>query len=163
MPAETKVGENVSRETSRIRELRLSEVDSLIPLSREFYAASRFLGEFDIEKFRQIWATLLNGDMGVILVWDDGNGPVGVIGGFVHPELYGGAILAEEMFWFTSEKRRSVGVALYRAFEAWARSRGAESIQMVHLMDSMPEKVASFYVRLGFEPIETRYSKRLAA
>ncbi len=145
-----------------IRELDISEVDSLIPLAMEFYSDSRFLGVFDIEKFRQIWAQLLSSG-GVIFVDDREGVPAGVIGGFLHSELYASNILAEEMFWFAAKDRRGSGVALYRAFEAWARARGAESIQMVHLTDSMPEKLEAFYSRMGFEQVETRYSKRLAA
>ena len=56
---------------------------------------------------------------------------------------------------------RGAGVALYRAFEEWARVRGAAALQMVHLFDVMPAKVARFYLRSGFEPIEMRYQKDL--
>lgn len=143
------------------RHLPLAEIDSLLPLSREFYASSRFLGDFDIEKFRGIWTQLLNSNMGVIFVVEEGSEPVGVIGGFVHAELYSGKVVAEEMFWFASPTKRGVGVKLYRAFENWARERGAETLQMVHLMDSMPDKLESFYTHMGFEPVEMRYSKRL--
>ncbi len=145
-----------------IRELAISEVDSLIPLAREFYSTSRFLGVFDIEKFRQIWTQLLSSG-GVIFVDDRDGVPAGVIGGFLHSELYGSSLLAEEMFWLVAKERRGRGIALYRAFEAWARARGAESIQMVHLSDSLPEKLEAFYLKMGFEQVETRYSKRLAA
>lgn len=143
------------------RQLSLSELDSLLPLSREFYSSSRFLGEFDIEKFRQIWAQLINGDMGAIFVIEEGSNPVGALGGFIHPELYSGKVVAEEMFWFASQAKRGIGVKLYRHFEQWARDRGAETLQMVHLMDSMPKKLETFYSHMGFEPVEMRYSKRL--
>ena len=36
-------------------------------------------------------------------------------------------------------------------------------MRMVHLMDSMPEKLARIYKRLGYEQVETLYSKDLAA
>lgn len=147
--------------TATPRQIALSEIDILLPLSREFYSSSRFLVEFDIEKFRQIWTQLMNADMGVILVIEEGGEPVGALGGFVHAELYSSKVVAEEMFWFASKEKRGVGVKLYRAFENWARLRGAETLQMVHLMDSMPEKLSNFYAHMGFEPVEMRYSKRL--
>jgi hypothetical protein len=33
---------------------------------------------------------------------------------------------------------------------------------MVHLTDSMPEKLSRFYTGLGFTPVETVYSKEVA-
>ncbi|HEV8500430.1 MAG TPA: GNAT family N-acetyltransferase [Casimicrobiaceae bacterium] len=128
-----------------------------------FYASSRFLDHFSLAKFREIWTQFLELDAGVIFAADSDGEIVGVIGGLVHPEIYGNGIVAEEFFWFVRPEFRGAGVRLYRRFEQWARSRGAGEIQMVHLFDSMPEKVAKFYLHSGFEPVEMRYRKALTA
>jgi GNAT superfamily N-acetyltransferase len=56
---------------------------------------------------------------------------------------------------------RGGGVLLYRAFEAWAKTKKATELRMGYLVDLMPEKVAHFYERVGFERVEVGYSKRL--
>ena len=78
-----------------------------------------------------------------------------------HPDIYGSDLVAEEFFWFVSESYRKDGIRLYRTFENWARERGAKTLQMVHLSDSMPDKLKKFYLRSGFAEIETRYAKSL--
>lgn len=144
-----------------IRQVEISDLDKLEDAAREFYAASRFLGEFSLARFCELWTQLLESGAGVIFAdYLDGE-IMGTIGGFVHRELYGEELIAEEFFWFVREGARGTGVALYRRFERWARERGAARIQMVHLFDSMPEKVAKFYLHTGFEPVEMRYQKAL--
>jgi GNAT superfamily N-acetyltransferase len=146
-----------------IRSLEISELGSLIDLALEFYASSKFLEHFDIERFRDSWTQLLQSGLGVILIYEVNGKPIGAIGGFFHQDIYGDLKIVEEMFWFTSTQHRGVGIRLYRAFEQWAKSKNADRLQMVHLVDSMPEKLEAFYLREGFEPIEMRYGKKLAA
>ena len=144
-----------------IRAISIDELPAVQQSAREFYGASRFLGEFCLERFCEIWKFLLTGGDGVIFA-DERDGEIaGLIGGIVHREIYSEAIVAEEFFWFVREAHRGAGLALYREFERWAREHGAATIQMVHLRDVMPEKVERFYVRAGFHPIETRYAKDL--
>lgn len=131
--------------------------------ARQFYSSSEFLGQFDIERFTQVWTNLLQMGMGVIFLMESDGQICGAIGGMVHQDLYGHELIAEEFFWFIESDARGAGIRLYREFENWAREQGADSIQMVHLLDLMPEKVEAFYRRAGFTPIETRYSKKLAA
>jgi GNAT superfamily N-acetyltransferase len=156
-----------------IRPITIDELSAVEDAARDFYAASRFLGGFRIERFCETWAALLATGAGVIFAAldgaEDGIDPAedpgavaGVIGGLLHREIYGEALIAEEFFWFCRPERRGAGVALYRRFEQWARERGAATIQMVHLLDVMPEKVARFYLRSGFEPVEMRYVKALS-
>jgi len=128
----------------------------------EFYGASRFLVDFNIENFRAIWKSLIERGAGVIFI-DEREGKItGTIGAVVHPDGYSKQTAVEEMFWFVRSACRGGGLALYRALEAWARARGAAVIRMVHLLDVMPEKVSDFYRRVGFEAIEVHYSKLLA-
>jgi GNAT superfamily N-acetyltransferase len=149
------------RPSPAIREMAVSDLPAVQKCAGEFYAASRFLGKFCIGRFCEMWTWLLTGGDGVIFADEREGEIVGVIGGIVHREVYSEAIVAEEFFWFVREAYRGSGLALYRRFEEWARRRGAETIQMVHLRDVMPDKVERFYLRAGFHPIETRYAKEL--
>lgn len=144
-----------------IRELRLEELPKLAPLAASFYASSEFLVDFNLDYFVELWTRVLSVDAGVILVEENANGIQGTLGGFIHRDLYGERTIVEELFWYVLPGVRGGGVRLYRAFERWARARGAHEIQMVHLLDSMPEKVSGFYRRDGFKPVETRYKKAL--
>lgn len=85
----------------------------------------------------------------------------GALGGMIHRDIYGEALIAEEFFWFMRPDTRGGGVRVYRAFELWAKARGGVSLQMVHLLDSMPDKVARFYEAVGFKAAEIRYIKTL--
>jgi GNAT superfamily N-acetyltransferase len=150
-----------------IRTLTIAELGTLEACAREFYGASRFLRTFDMDRFRKVWEFLIGNGSGAIFVEESHIGQsaseiTGCIGGVVNPDIYSGELVAEELFWYVRESTRGSGVRLYRRFEQWAAARGAGSLQMVHLLDSMPEKVGRFYLRAGFEPIETRYAKRLA-
>jgi GNAT superfamily N-acetyltransferase len=145
-----------------IRTLKASELAMLGDCARDFYAASRWLGRFNPERFRAAWTLLFDSGAAVIFVAEDSGGAIaGTLGGIIHREIYGDRLIAEEFFWFARPGHRGAGVALYRAFEEWARARGAAALQMVHLFDVMPEKVARFYLRSGFEPVEMRYQKEL--
>jgi GNAT superfamily N-acetyltransferase len=144
-----------------IRTVEIADLPRTECAAREFYASSRAFGEFHLARFVDVWRELLASGAGVIFAYEYGGRIEGAIGGLVHRDLYGEALIAEEFFWFIRAAHRGAGVALYRQFERWARERGASSIQMVHLLDLMPEKVGRFYLRAGFQPIETRYQKRL--
>lgn len=146
-----------------IRALTAGELGRVEDAAREFYASSRVLGEFSLERFREIWGELLKTPAAVIFADVRSDGLAGVIGGLAHREIYSDRMIAEEFFWFVREAQRGSGIALYRAFERWARERGAAEIHMAHLFDSMPDKVAKFYLRAGFEPVEMRYKKSLTA
>lgn len=148
-----------------IRQAELDDLPKLAAGAAEFYAASEFLTSFDIGRFCELWASLIGGDgpvTGVILIEEGEDGLInGALGGMVHRDIYGEALIAEELFWFMRPDTRGGGVRVYRAFEAWAKARGAVSMQMVHLLDSMPAKVARFYHAVGFKAAETRYIKSL--
>lgn len=146
-----------------IVEIGIPELGTLEAAARAFYASSRFLVDFDPARFIGIWTQLMETGNAVIFSYQIDGRVVGAIGGIIHQDIYGASWIAEEFFWFIEERYRGAGLMLYKRFEDWARARGANSIQMCHLLDLMPEKVAKFYRRQGFEPIETRYSKKLAA
>jgi GNAT superfamily N-acetyltransferase len=104
---------------------------------------------------------LLESGTGVIFVDENGEEIQGTLGGVAYPEINSGELVATEFFWFVAPERRGGGLRLYRAFEEWARSKGCREIRMAYLIDSMPEKLAKLYRRLGFEPVEVQYVKEL--
>lgn len=149
-----------------IRQVLPSEIESVGRLASEFYAASVHLRVFDMSHFVAFWTTLITAGTGVIFAMFDGPRVAGTIAGMVYAEPYSGEPIAQEFFWFLSKEYRGKALSsiqLYRMFEQWVKDRGCTEIRMGHLSDSMPEKVAAFYGRMGYKKAETLYIKRLAA
>ncbi len=112
-------------------------------------------------KFIALWTALLTNGSGGLFLLFEGSEVEGAIGGVIYPEAYSDAQICQEFFWFVKPESRGGGVRLYRKFEEWARTKGANEIRMGYLVDSMPEKVSTFYERLGFHPVEVNYTKVL--
>lgn len=132
-------------------------------LAKEFYGSSAVLRVFDLERFVQFWTGVINSGIGVVFLLVDENGIQGTISGLTYQEPYSGELLAQEFFWFVHKEFRGGGIRLYKAFEKWALDKGCVEIRMAHLVDSMPDKVAQFYERLGYSQVETLYAKRYDA
>lgn len=145
-----------------IRPATLEDLPNMEDAARAFYASSSVLKGFDKERFIAVWTELIQRDIGVIFVTVEAGRVRGALGGMVYPDAYSERLVATEMFWFIEPGFRGCGMRLYREFEAWARARGCREIRMVHLADSMPEKLDRVYHRLGYEPCEVHYRKELA-
>jgi len=73
----------------------------------------------------------------------------------------GANLLVEELAWWvepTARRAGQVGARLLRAAEDWARAHGLDVLKMVAPHQS---RVARFYERYGYVPVETSYTKRL--
>jgi GNAT superfamily N-acetyltransferase len=140
----------------------VSDLPKIAPIAKEFFLASQFLRRFELDRFVQVWTSLIESGTGVIFATEDHSGEwSGAIGGMIYPDLYSGVLVATEFFWFVREGHRGQGIKLYKAFEAWARERECSEIRMVHLMDSMPDKLERFYRHYGYVPAEQLYTKEL--
>jgi len=143
-----------------IRRASLDDLPRLAPMAREFYSQSQFLHHFDADRFAKCWTELLTLGTGVIFLL--GTEDIsGVLGGVIYPDLYSGRLIATEFFWYVRLGSRGHGMQLYLAFERYAKNRGCEEIRMVHLLDSMPEKLSRVYRRLGYAPAEVHYVKEV--
>ena len=73
----------------------------------------------------------------------------------------GANLLVEELAWWVEPTARhggQVGARLLGAAEDWARAQGLRVLKMVAPHQS---RVARFYERYGYVPVETSYTKRL--
>lgn len=148
---------------SHIHTASVEDLPKIAPIAKEFFLASQFLRRFELDRFVQVWTSLIESGTGVIFAIEDHSGEwAGAIGGVIYPDLYSGVLVATEFFWFVREGFRGQGIKLYRAFEHWARLRECSEIRMVHLMDSMPEKLERFYRHYDYVPAERLYVKELS-
>lgn len=145
-----------------VRAATIDDLPMLEPSIREFYTQSQFLKRLDWPHFVNVWRILFRQQLGVIFLLCDAKGQVaGGLGGVSTPDIGNGELVATECFWFVRDGMRGEGLKLYKAFEEWALQRACRQIQMVHLSDSMPERLAKLYQRLGFRRAEVRFCKDL--
>lgn len=84
----------------------------------------------------------------------------GMLAIVVVPHPLTGRNYAEEIAWWVEPEHRigRVGPNLLRSAEEWATTKGANMCKMVAPEGS---SVGGFYERLGYQPVETAYLKRL--
>jgi GNAT superfamily N-acetyltransferase len=84
-----------------------------------------------------------------------------MLGALIFPDVNSSDLVATEMFWYSDKNARGCGLALFSAFERWAKENGAKHAIMVHLSNSMPEKLRRFYGKKGYCEVDTHYMKEI--
>lgn len=145
--------------------IRLATIEDLPRMERaaqEFAKESVFIRDIDFPQFVITWTSFLEAGFGVIFVVADVLGNiVGALGGVAYPDIHSGKLVASEFFWFIRKENRGDGLELLRRFIQWAQERKCSTVRVCHMIDSMPERLAVVYKRMGFSPIEVHYSKEL--
>ena len=101
---------------------------------------------------------LIADDRGVVFVLEmRGGDVVGMLGAMLAEHFITGLPTATELFWWADPSARGHGIRLLRAFEQWARSRGATVAQMV----APTADVAAIYERVGYVEMERAYQRSL--
>jgi len=85
----------------------------------------------------------------------------GAIGFIISNDLHDGTKIAIETFWFSHPDFRGCGKALFNKFEEVSASIGCKKLAMIHLVDSYPESLKTFYEKNGYRLIECHYVKDL--
>lgn len=143
-----------------IREAVEGDIPALLEMAGRFHKASGFTEiPFDADSVAATMAHLIGSEDAVLVIGDGG-----MAAAIAYPAYFNHAHRqAQEMFWWVDEDKRSTGLgkALLGGIEAWARSRGAESMTMISLDALEPERVDLLYRRAGYRPSERNYLKRL--
>lgn len=147
--------------TPRIVPIEDEDWPAVQTMGRMFYAEAGLLGEFIPEVFRENWEMYIERGYGIVLCLREGSCTTGTIGGFVVPDPCNNDLIASEAFWFMHPDHRGNGSLLLRAFEREARKRGAMRLTMVALFALQSERLAAYYQRAGFVPMETHFIKTL--
>lgn len=137
-----------------MQNVTVENIASVLPIARKFAIVAGI--NFSDDIFISSWKNLFNLGFGVIFATEDYSG---MIGGIKYPDTNSGELIASELFWFVDPSKRGEGIKLLNAFELWAINNNCKRIIMVHLMDSMPEKVGRFYERTGYRKLEVHYVK----
>lgn len=109
------------------------------------------------------WDMILDSGRGAIFLAADNGEVCGGIGGTLNVNPLTGETMAVEAFWWMDESRRGgmTAVRLHRAFETWASDCGADSVNMVFMEKSMPDRLRGYYARAGYSLLETVWRKPL--
>ncbi len=132
-------------------------------LGPSFFSECGLPGSFKFEAFIHNWTLFLQTNIGAMWTMAKGEKVVGLLGGILAPDMNDGELMAMETFWYVHpDHRNSIeSVRLLMTFEIWAREMGAKRVMMAHLLSSMPEKLAAYYERRGYRPLEINYIKEL--
>jgi GNAT superfamily N-acetyltransferase len=107
------------------------------------------------------WTSLMKA--GVALTWAGkvGGKPVGLLGALFMKEFFTGRFMAMEQFWFVrgSHRKSGIGLRLFKAFEAEAARRGAETNWAGSNQWHDPELMDRLYKRLGYKRWGATYRK----
>lgn len=93
-----------------------------------------------------------------IFIAESHNEPIGMIGLMRYEHPMSGEVTVSEVMWWMDPAHRGAGMRLFRLGEAWAKDRGAAVIQMI----APSPEVERFYGRVGYEPVERTYQRRIA-
>lgn len=142
-----------------IRHLLASESIKAAPLAHKFFVMAREPGIFCHENFAQFWARQYNAGTGVILAELDGlSNVVAVLGLTTFRDPWTNDLNAGELFWF-SESGNS-GHLVRKALKV-AKSIGVKNFFMQHTHALRPDRIAKFYLKMGFKPVFHQYRKEL--
>lgn len=107
---------------------------------------------FCVESAEKTLSTLIGHRDGVIFVSDKG-----MLGASVQPLLFNNAELrAVEHFMYGD-------IRLMKAYEEWAKSKGASKINIGNIHGLNHERVGQHYEKRGYVPCEHFYTKEVAA
>ena len=116
--------------------------------------------EIDHEYYIAQWRKFIDTGMGVVFYLVKNNVVVGGIGAIKVPNIFNGKTMLVEMFWYVNPKHRKAGLLLYDAMEKYfEENKKLDRFAMIHMENSMPEKLKSFYVKKGFKLMETQWIK----
>jgi GNAT superfamily N-acetyltransferase len=142
-----------------IRPATRADIPDIVDLGVRHWGESRY-GQWmapNREVMASLARALIEGKDALVLVDEQAGAIVGMIGVAVTAHIYSGEPVMSELFWYAPPESRGSGVRLLRRAESWARGNGVKHAAMI----APDERVAAFYERMGYAPLEINYIKPL--
>lgn len=142
-----------------IRPAVAADKAALIGLARRFHAAAPLLAAHPFSALAAARTAHAHiGQPGALLLVLDLSGIKGALVAHLQPLPFSDALVAHEVaFWIDHEARGRWGVMMIRAYEAWAKAKGAALVGLV----SLDGRAGSMFQRMGFAPVETMMVKEI--
>ena len=143
-----------------IRKATNDDIFDLLVLARGFSREAPAMHEWDRDKTEAMLKTCIENELTTIIVMEFEGEVVGGIVGVVQPLLMSNTVVASELAWFVDPNHRGKGaIKLVKAFEGWAKEKGAEYVTMADIRGIAD--LSKLYERLGYELTEAAYSKKV--
>ena len=143
-----------------IRIIKADEMARVARFMKQFEQETEFV-KVDVEYATKQYEGMIIDNVATVFVAEKGGEILGALGSITAPDLHNGEMTAIETFWFTARRHRGVGVPLLDAFEKRAEENDCDKTAMVHLADSMPDRLERFYQRRGYKLAEKHYIRRI--
>lgn len=140
------------------------EISQLVSMfGKESQLEEQFDAPLCLDFFIGTLTDLMESEQATVLVAYHDSQAVGLFIFLTVPHPFTGLMVSQELVWYVHPEFRgtSIGPRLFQEFERLAKEYGSELAMMVHLKNSMPERLAKFYVKKGYLETETTYTKRL--
>jgi GNAT superfamily N-acetyltransferase len=142
-----------------IREATADDIPALVRMGMQF-SDTVYADRMDAqpEAIAGSLVSLLDSEIGQVFVSVRSGQVTGVIVlvRFVQP--FSGQVTVSELAWWVDPGARGHGVRLLQRAEQWAKEQGAVWLQVA----APSEAVGRLYERMGFEPLEVAYQRRVA-
>lgn len=140
-----------------IRAATATDVPRLVEMGRRFRAETGYAKHLAENPTKMAELAGQLAEAGSLLVSERNGELVGMLGFIVYPHFISGETTGGEVFWWVEPEHRGEGVKLLREAERLARTQGAKTMQMIAPTD----RVATLYLRLGYEFVEASYQRAL--
>ena len=143
----------------KIRQATIADSPQMKELLEEFMNES--LRDFGVKIEDQALDRTIQEVMGSCMVLENKDDKIiGLLAGKIINEPTNNSKVFQEIIWYTAKAYRRHGLSLLKEMENWCRDKGIMAMIMVRMGNSMPEKVARFYERIGYRHMECHYLKR---
>ena len=147
--------------TTEIRTATPDDVFDILILAKEFSKEAPKSHKWDKEKTELFLLSAFKNDNMEIFVIDVDGEIEGALVGILYELYMSHTAQATELAWFVSKDYRGKpsSIRLIKAFEKWAKDRGASQVGMGDIEGI--SNLENLYNRLGYEKSETVYLKEL--
>lgn len=143
-----------------IRRAVVSDRLSILSMVKRFHAESGVGLAFNPALAMQTVDRVLADENSLALVLELDGGPRGIFAATIHQHFFSLELCAQELVWWVDPAYRGRGaVKMLSDYEAWARSKGCQAINMVGLGGD--PVTTRLYERHGFTAQERHFLKRL--
>ncbi len=144
----------------RIRIARADEMGMVTAFMKQFEQETDFV-RVDVGYAAKRYEEMINDGLATVLVAEKNGELMGALGFIKAPDLHNGEMIAIETFWFTAPEHRGIGLYLLDAFEEWAKENDCDKTAMIHLADSMPDRLEQLYIKRGYRLAEKHYLREV--
>ncbi len=143
-----------------VRRATIDDFSQAEALFKEFVSES--LQDFGVRIEKAALTKTMQELVNTCLVLENGNGNlIGLLAGKIINEPMSGAKIFQEVVWYVLKAHRKYGLLLIKAMENRLKDEGIKAMIMVHMGNSMPEKLARLYERMGYKHLECHFFKRI--